>query len=47
MKQRRREITIMIIIIIIMAIIKIRKRLDVGKRRKQENGIENRLNLKL
>lgn len=50
-KQGRREIVIVIIItiiiIIIMTIIKIQKRLDVGKRRKQENGIENRLNLKL
>lgn len=32
---------------IITAIIKIKKQLDVGKRRKQENGVENRLNLKL
>lgn len=34
-------------IIIITAIIKIKTQLDVGRRRKQENGVENRLNLKL
>lgn len=34
-------------IIIITAIIKPQKQLDVGRRRKQENGVENRLNLKL
>ena len=45
-RQGRREI-ITIIIIIIAAIIKMKKQLDVGKRRKQENGVENRLNLKL